>query len=274
MNGNLGTQTVLTTELIFQTQSSDNPGASSSNLNVAAIAGGAVGGAIAILILMLIIFFCLRQQSRRTGDPDDNFDPDRLDPARLGGTATRPGAMPDIDLVGAEVTPFAYQSQPLPPQIYDPYGQMVQQPGMPVVSGEGSGYNRSSDPYSWTSGPYSPTSEQGITGLNSADFRGPSPGPSLATSGTLPSSKERESVSERARLQVANSGSGDGGSSRRTSAVVQHVDSGRLQQQTVHEEIPPSYYSISPHDRRGVGRAKVSFHRGRLSTMFTVLLPA
>ena len=286
MNGNLETQTVDSTQLIFQTQDPDSPdvsdpgSGSGSGLNVPAIAGGVAGGVVAILILILIIFFCLRRR-KRTEEFEDNFDPDRLDTARSGGTATRPGAMPDIDLVGAEITPFVYEPDPLPPKDYDPYGQMAQQPGMPVASGEGSG-NRRSDPYSWTTGPHSPTiepysptigphspttgphsptigphspiTEHGVTGLHNADFRSPSPGPSLGTSGTLPSSKDRDSGSDRARLQVANSGSGEGGSSHRSSAVLQHMDAGRLQHPSIIEEIPPSYYSISPPDRGDAGR--------------------
>ena len=255
LNGDLETQTIDSTELVFQTQSPNLDGATSSgsSTNVPAIAGGAVAGVIVIVIIIMTFYFCLKRRKPR-GDPDDNFDHDRLDTARFGGTATRPGAMPDVDLVGAEVTPFVYQPSPPSPMVYDPYTQMVQQPGMPAVIGEGSGHRRS-DPYSWNSGPHSPTSETGqsLPGLHNTDYRGPSPGPSLGTSGTFPSSKERESASERTRLQVANTGSVEGGSSPRSSRVVQHLDAGRLQPQAAPEEIPPSYYSI-PHDRGGDGQ--------------------
>jgi len=156
--------------------------------------------------------------------------------------------MPDVDLVGAEVTPFnvAGQAGALPQKVYNPY-DMAQQPGTQVVTGEGSG-QRGSDIRSSTTGSHYPTTITGQSvGMHNTDFRGPSPGPSLGTSGTLPSSKE---MSEGGRFQVANGGNGEGGS-----GLVQHRDAGRLRQGTVVEEIPPSYDSISPDDRPSAGRA-------------------
>lgn len=258
-NGQVQTQTVRSTQLTFPTAPPSNNGGSSTSSNVGAIAGGVVGGVLAILALILIIF-CLLKRRKRTEDFDGNFDPDRLDPERFGGNATRPGTMPNIDLVGAEITPYVHQhrhqADALPeksPQTFDPYAQMAQQPGVAVMGAEGSSHNRRrSDLYSSTTGSHYPTTVTGqsVTGLHHADFRGPSPGPSLVTSGTLTSSKDRESASERARLQVANSVNGEGGSSRRTSGViVQHRDMARVPQQSVAEEIPPSYDSISPADR-------------------------
>ena len=251
-DGQIETQTVRSTLLVFPTQTPNSIGtSSSSSSNVGAIAGGVVGGAVAILAIILLLFFCLKRR-KRDQDFDGNFDPDVLDHERFGGSATRPGAMPDIDLVGAEITPFNYQAGPLPSKGHDQYAQMAQQPGTAVVSGEGSSHHRRSDLYSSTTGSHYPTTVTGqsVNGLQNTEFRGPSPGPSLATSGTLPSSKDRESASERTRLQVANNGNGEGGSSQRASIIVQHRDGGRLQQQeTVPEEIPPSYDSIGPNER-------------------------
>jgi hypothetical protein len=163
--------------------------------------------------------------------------------------------MPHVDLVGAEVTPFTYQAEPSPQKGYDPYAQMAQRPTMPVpvVTGGGSGYGRS-DRHSSTTGSHYPTTvtEQSVTGMRHPDFRGPSPEPSLGTSGTFPSSKEQ--ASERARLQVANNGEGGSGQGS-NNVVVQHRDGGRLQQASAPEEIPPSYDSISPEERSASGRS-------------------
>lgn len=219
-----------------------------------AIAGGVVGGAVGILALILVIFFCLKRR-KQPEDFDGNFDPDRLDPERFGGSATRPGALPNVDLVGAEVTPFNYQADPMPQKGYDPYGQMTQRPEMPVpvVSSPPSGYGRS-DIRSSTTGSHYPTTitEQSVSGMHNQDWRGPSPGPSLATSGTLPSSKDRENAGGGSRFQVSNNGEGGSGQGS-SNAVVQHRDGGRLQQPSVPEEIPPSYDSISPDERSGAG---------------------
>lgn len=247
-DGQVETQTVVSTQLIFPTDAPNSGGSTSSNSNVAAIAGGVVGGALAILAIILIIFFILKRR-RNTEDFDGDFDPDRLDPERFGGSATRPGALPNIDLVGAEVTPFTYQADPLPhKEGYNPYGQMVQQSGAPVVRGEGSGPGIS-DVHSSTTGSHYPTTVTGqsLSGMHHTDFRGPSPGPSLVTSGTHPSSKDRDAASERVRLQVANSGNGEGGSGQGTGIVLQHRDAGRLHSHVAPEEIPPSYDSV-PHE--------------------------
>lgn len=80
--------------------------------------------------------------------------------------------------------------------------------------------------------------------MPSNDFRNVSPGPSLATTGTIPSAKERE-MADRRRLYLAND-EGEGNSA----GVLQHQDGGRIpldrtpKEQQPHE-IPPSYDMIS-----------------------------
>lgn len=220
---------------------------------MAAIAGGVVGGAVAILIIILIIYYWLKRQ-KRTEAFDGNFDPDMLDTERSGGNAARPGAMgTQFDLDGAEITPFTpYQTQAQPEKSYNPYAQMSQmgqQAGVQMAGGEGSGHRRS-DVVSSSASNYPTTATgQSVTGLHGAEFRGPSPGPSLGTSGTLPSSKERESSNSGTRLQVSNSGNGEGRYSQGSGVLLQHRDAGPLQQQQqqpVPIEVPPSYNSI-PH---------------------------
>lgn len=230
---------MLSTQFIFPTQSQDSGGGPSSN--TAAIAGGVVGGALGLLAIVLVIVFILRQHKDKDGF-DGNFDPDRLEPEYFGGETTRPGAMPEIDLAGAEVTPFLYH-----PEVAQ---QMAQRPAIspPVMSG-GSGHGRS-DGYSWT------TTDQSITNIRNTDFRDSSPGPSLGTSGTgTLSSRGRESASSRRRLYVANDERGEGGSGQGGGGVVQHQDGGRLQQESVPEEVPPSYDSISPDEHGATGRS-------------------
>lgn len=248
-NGNVETQTVQSTQLIFSTPSQASGGGTTSSSNTAAIAGGVVGGAIGILALILIVFLILKRRKRRD-DFDGNFDPDMLEPERLGGSATRPGAMPNVDLIGAEVTPFQYNSEVAPQKGYGQQPQMVQRAGMPapLIGGGGSGYG-ASDVHSSTTGSHYPTTitDQSVTGIRNADFRGPSPGHSLGTSGTFPSSKERELAIEGGRLRVANGERGEGGSGQ--GGVVQHRDGGRLQPQGNPEEVPPSYDSIPPDER-------------------------
>ena len=203
----------------------------------------------------MIIFFILRRRKQKD-EFDGNFDPDRLDPERFGGSATRPGAMPDVDLVGAEVTPFQFHPEATQQKGYQ-YQQMGQRPGMPVpvVSG-GSAHGRS-DAYSSTTGSHYPTTvtDPSVAGMQNAEFRGPSPGPSLGTSGTFLSSKERELASERRRLHIANEERGEGGSGQGSGGVVQHQDGGRLQEQNAPEEVPPSYDSISPDGDGDAGRS-------------------
>ena len=191
--------------------------------------------------------------------------------------------MPDIDLDGAEITPFQFHPQAAQQQGYSQYPQMVpqmsppmapqvppqmppqmapqmaQRPGMPgpvVGAGAGgSGY----DGYSTTSGSHShyPTSDPSVSGMQNADWRGPSPGPSLGTSGL--SSKDRELVDERRRLYVANEERGEGGSTRASGGgggggVVQHRDGGRVQEPAAPDEVPPSYDSIPPDEQDAPGR--------------------
>lgn len=254
-NGQVQTQTVQSTQLIVPTPSQSTSSGSPSN--TAAIAGGVVGGAVGLLAIIMIVFFLLKRRKQKD-DFDGNFDPDRLDPERFGGSAVRPGAMPNIDLVGAEVTPFQYNPEAAQQQGYGQYPKMAQRPGMPVpvLTGDGPGYGRS-DARSSTTGSHYPTTvtDPSAPGMPIPDWRGPSPGPSLGTSGTLPSSKERELASERRRLYVANEERGEGGSGQGSGDVVQHKDGGRLQQQSVPDEIPPSYDSISPDERPAAGRS-------------------
>ena len=225
-----------------------------SSTNTAAIAGGVVGGAVGILAIIMIIFFILRR--RKEGDQfDGNFDPDRLDPERFGGNATKPGSMPDVDLVGAEVTPFQFHPQVAQQLGYGKHPQMTQQPGMPVpvVRRGGSGYGGRSDVHSSSTGSHYPTTvtDQSVAGMQNPEFRELSPGPSLGTSGTLQSSKGGDSASGGRNLHIANDGRGEGGSSQ---GVRQHRDAGRVQQQSVVEEVPPSYDSIPPDEHDAAGR--------------------
>lgn len=213
----------------------------------------------------MIIFFILRR--RKGGDEfdgnfdpdrfDGTFDPDRLDPERFGGNATKPGPMPGVDLNGAEVTPFQFHPQVAHQRGYEKYPQMVQQPGMPVpvARGGGSGYGGMSDVHSSTTGSHYPTTvtDQSITGMQNPDFRNLSPDPSLGTSATLQSAKERELASEGRSLHIANDGRGEGGSSQ-ARPPWQHRDAGRVQQQSVVEEVPPSYDSIPPDEDDAAGR--------------------
>jgi len=170
--------------------------------------------------------------------------------------------MPDIDLDGAEVTPFQFHPQAAQQQGYSQYPQMapqmVQRPGMaaPVVGGGVAGH----DGYSTTTGSHYPTTvtDPSVAGMRDADWRGPSPGPSLGTSGTLPSSKDRDFADERRRLYVSNDERAEAGSSQgagSSGGIVQHRDGGRVQEPTVPEEVPPSYDSIPPdeHEARGRG---------------------
>ena len=254
------------TQLIVPSPTQTSSPSTGSTSNTAAIAGGVVGGAIAVLAVIVAIFYFLRRR-KRDDDFDGDFDPDRLDPARLGGNATRPGMMPDIDLDGAEVTPFQFHPQAAQQQGYSQYPQMppqmVQRPGMPapVVGGGVAGY----DGYSTTTGSHYPTTvtDPSAAGMQNVDWRGPSPGPSLGTSGTLPSSKDRELADERRRLYVANDERAEGGSSQGGGSgsgsgsgggVVQHRDGGRVQEPTVPEEVPPSYDSIPPDEQDAPGR--------------------
>ena len=239
LNGHVETQTVLSSQFILPTQSQDSGGGSPSN--TAAIAGGVVGGALGLLAIIMAIVFILRQHKRKE-EFDGNFDSDGFEPEYFGGEAARPGEMPDIDLARAEVTPFLFH-----PEVTQ---QMAQRPDIlpPVMSG-GSGHGRS-DGYSWT------TTDQSITSMRNADFRDPSPGTSLRTSGTgTLSSRGRESASSRRRLYVANDERGEGGSGQDGGGVVQHQDGGRLQQESVPEEVPPSYDSISPDEHDATGRS-------------------
>jgi hypothetical protein len=250
---------VRSTQLVFPTSVGDN--GATTTTNVGAIAGGVVGGAVALLAVVVLIFFCLKRRNRRgVADEnfDGNFDPDRLDTERFGGSAMRPGAMPDVDLVGgAEISPFQYRPGAAPQtqdykQVPQMSPQMGQRPGVPgpIVGGE-YGHARS-DVNTSTTGSHYPTTvtDPSVTGMQNMDFRGPSPGPSLATSGTLPSSKELASGGR--RYHVAND---EGGSGQRTSGIiVQHRDMGRVQQ----TDIPPSYDSISPDERDSAGPSLVS----------------
>jgi len=247
-NGQVQTQTIRSTQLVFPTQTGGGAGGGTSS-NTAAIAGGVVGGAVGILALIMIIFFLLRRHKRKD-EFDGNFDPDRLDPERLGGNATRPGTMPHVDLVGAEVTPYQYLSDPAPQKGYQQHPQMGQRPGVqaPVMGGVGYG---TSDARSSTTGSHYPTTitDPSVGGMR--DFRGPSPGASLGTSGTLPSSKERDSTIDGV-LRVANDENGEGGSGG--GVMFQHRDGGRIP-----EEVPPSYDSISPDERSSAaGTSQVS----------------
>ena len=257
-NGQVQTETVRSTQVITSTPTPTSSAAASSS-NVGAIAGGVVGGAVGILALILIVFFFLRRRKRKEVDDfDGNFDPDSLEPQRFGGSATRPGAMPDIDLVGAEVTPFQYNPDAGQQKGYGQYPQMAQRPSMPTPYVNGGGHGVS-DIHSSTTGSHYPTTvtDQSMAGMQNADWRNPSPGPSLGTSGTFPSTKERELASERRRLHVANDGRGEGGSGQGSGPVVQLKDAGPVQQQNAQapEEVPPSYDSISPGDRPAAGRS-------------------
>ena len=125
---------------------------------------------------------------------------------------------------------------------------MAQRPDVaaPLMAGGGSAYGMS-DVHTSTTGSHYPTTvtDQSVTGMRNTDFRGPSPGASLGTSGTIPSSKERELAMEERRLLVANDENGEGGSGQpRSSGIVQHTDGGRLRPQATPEEVPPSYDSI------------------------------
>jgi len=204
----------------------------------------------------MIIFFLLKRRKGGDEEFDGNFDPDRLDPERFGGTATKPGTMPAVDLVGAEVTPFQYDPQAAQQQGYEKFSQMPRQPGMPVplVGGGGGGYGGKSDVHSSTTGSHYPTTvtDQSVTGMQNQDFRGPSPGASLGTSGTL-SSKDRELANERREMYIANDGRGEGSS--QAVPAWQHRDAGRVPQQTVPEEVPPSYDSIPPDEPNAAGRS-------------------
>ena len=274
-NGQVSTLTVQSTQFIVPTQTVAPSPTSSSSSSTGAIAGGVVGAAIAVFAVIVAIFFFLKRR-KGNDDFDGNFDPDRLDTERLGGNARRPGAMPDIDLDGAEVTPFQFHHQGAQQQGYSQYPQMapqmppqmppqmapqmVQRPGMPApVVGAGAG-GSGHDGYSTASGSNShyPTTvtDQSVSGMQNPDWRGPSPGPSLGTSGTLLSTKDREMADERRRLYVANEERGEGGSTRGSGGgggggggVVQHRDGGRVQEPTVPDEVPPSYDSIPPDEQ-------------------------
>jgi len=259
VNGQVVTKTVQSTQIVSLT-ATPSPGGS----NIGAIAGGAVGGAISILAFIVIVFLCLRRHRRHKRTDDDkfeeNFDPDSFEPQEFGGSATRLDAIPNIDLVGVEVTPFQYNPEATQQKGYRQYPQMAQRPGMqtPLISGGGSGHDMS-DVHSSTTGSHYPktVTDQSVTGMQNADWRNPSPGPSLVTSSTFPSSKGRESAGKRRRPYVANDERGEGGSGQGDGPVVQLKDAGPVQQQNAPapEEVPPSYDSISPGDRPAAGRS-------------------
>ena len=168
--------------------------------------------------------------------------------------------MPNIDLVGAEITPFQYNPDATREKGYGQYPQMAQHLSMPTPFVNGSGQG-ALDQRSSTTGSHYPTTvtDPSVTGMQNADWRGPSPGPSFGTSGTFPTPKERELASERRRLHISNGERGEGGSGQGSGPVVQLKDAGPLQQQTTPapapEEVPPSYDSISPGDRPAAGRS-------------------
>lgn len=230
MNGNIETEVVNSTKLTLQTQSSKSNGVSRSSSKVATIAGGAAGGALCMLILILAILLILRKRKRRK-NPNGN----------PGGTTTKSRPTPEVDLITREVESFLDEVKHPLKGSSDQSAPMVQRPGVPTVGGEGSDH-RNSDIYSSIIGPHSPATATGqsVTGLHNTDFRGPSPGPSLRTSGTHFSYKERDSAGDWAGLQIASE---EGGSGRRGSDAVQHMHAGRLQQQSIPEELPSNYHS-------------------------------
>jgi len=251
-NGVVYTQTIVSTSYSTPTGAADN-GGSSSSAPTGAIVGGVVGGIAALAIISFLLWYCVRKRKR--DEFDGNFDPDRV----VGGSPGR-----DVDL---DVAPYIYNP--------DESGVHGQGPGMPVAQQSGydmsqrtgapaafvggmagitpSQYSHSqySDPHgnhTSTSGShYASTSpQQSISGMPSNDFRNVSPGPSLATTGTIPSAKEREMASDRRRLYLANDEAEGSGA-----AVMQHQDGGRVPLDRTPEEeqpheIPPSYDMISP----------------------------
>ena len=100
-NGHVETQTVQSTQLILSTPTQS--AGSGSTSHTAAIAGGVVGGVIAILAIVLLSFFFLKRRKGGT-DFNGNFDPNVLEPEQVD--TTRPGATPDVDLIGADINPF------------------------------------------------------------------------------------------------------------------------------------------------------------------------
>ncbi|KAL4241718.1 hypothetical protein ABKN59_000895 [Abortiporus biennis] len=256
-NGDLFTSTIVSTLVVTPTVTSSSN--SSSNSNAGAIAGGVVGGVAGLAIILALLFFFFRKRNHND-EFDGNFDPDRVPTGRPG----------ELDLGAAEVTPYTYgESGGGAPE--------MAQSGVPSFLAAGTGgattssgpsaYNATSNtaPSQYSDGSQygdyaayaeyaggNPSREAyGVPPRNS-DFRHPSPGPSIAPTadtsatppsvlapGVLPSSKEREAMSQR---RVVN----DSG------RVVQHQDGGRLEstaEEDVPREIPPSYDSI-PRDRR------------------------
>lgn len=238
-------------------------------------------------MLAALVFLLFRR--RRRFDFDGNFDPDRV-----GGG----GTLPHIDLAGADdVEPYTYNpagAGAIGPGSQGPSSsatgsdEMRQHGNVPAflaggIAGAGVGAaatHRSMSPptvsapshYSQSASQYAPSSSEHYPDYSAysggyaqpgagyaPDFRQPSPGPSLAMTGSssgggygaaagagvagmmLPSSKEREATGRRG-LQVANHGD-----------VMQHEDGGRLDTTPEEEdpalnEVPPRYDQI-PRDR-------------------------
>jgi len=223
-----------------------------------------VGGVVVLAVIAILLWYCVRK--RRDDDFDGNFDPDRV----VGTSPGRAATLPRLDL---DVAPYSYNPAGSGATVTD--YRNSQAPQMPVP--QHSGYNMSqkaaapaafraegavvppgqyaqtqySDPpgnRTSTTGSHYPTSpEHSLVGVPMNDFRNSSPGPSLGTSGTVPSAKEREM----SRTMFVASGDGDTGSG--SGGVIQHQDGGRVRLDRTPEErpqmeIPPSYDSIDPDD--------------------------
>lgn len=265
-NGGLYTQTIVSTSLSTPSGVGDGSSTRSSSSHIGAIVGGAVGGVVALAVVSVLLWWCVRKRKRE--EFDGNFDPDRVVATSPGGD----GTLPRLDL---EVTPYSYD-----PESGGDYLHNQAPPGMPVPQHAGydmsqrhdapmgyagaaaaasSHYSQHSDPYgnhsSTTGSHYPPTSpHQSVTGMPvSNDFRNVSPGPSLGTTGTIPSAKEREIATDRRRLYLAS----DEEELSSGSNVLQHQDGGRIPlartPEEPRQEIPPSYDSIGP-DEEGARR--------------------
>jgi len=212
----------------------------------------------------ILLWYCIRK--RKQDDFDGNFDPDRV----VGTSPSGAGTLPQLDLdvapytynpAGNAAAPFDYNNQaPQMPMPQHSGYAMSQRADAPMAFGAGDAataaqysHSQYSDPQgnrTSTSGSHYPQTspEHSLVAVPANDFRNISPGPSLGTTGTIPSAKEREMALDRRRMYVngddVDPGSGSGG-------VIQHQDGGRVRldrtpEDRVHMEIPPSYDSIDP----------------------------
>lgn len=217
-----------------------------------------VGGIVALAALALLAWFLVKRRNK------DEFDGD-FDPARVGR-----GGRGELDLSGAEVTPFRTDNAAPPQMAQSVGGDSFTTAGLAglgaggaavgaAAAGAHSQSSRSESEY-----PHTESSYNNLGMVQQPRYDTPSihpPPTSTSHSGSAPSqpmsSKEREAYAQRygntdnpmfasgsARpLQLSSPADSEDA----TSQVLVHQDGGRIPQDepVVPQEIPPTYDSIS-----------------------------